>query len=160
MAEARLAVAFQFAVTDDGQLNVHVDKDVFHHVFRALVKSVKRKYKSAKHNFLKWHFPATPMAWVLFFLALAAARIGEHQPTLGILGRVEQALPGYVIFSNQNISVEKYDIPTTCVWFRNSKATKQLGSAFLGGKVREFRSFRNISTIKTATSWVFIDVYS
>lgn len=96
MAEARLAVAFQFAVTDDGQLNVHVDKDVFHHVFRALVKSVKRKYKSAKHNFLKWHFPATPMAWVLFFLALAAARIGEHQPTLGILGRVEQALPGLV----------------------------------------------------------------
>ena len=93
MAEARLAVAFQFAVTDDGQLNIHVDKDVFHHVFRALKKTVRRKYKAAKHNFLKWHFPATPLAWVLFFLALAAARISEYQPTLGILGRVEQALP-------------------------------------------------------------------
>ena len=93
MAEARLAVAFQFAVTDDGQLNIHFDKDVFHHVFRALKKTAKRKYKAAKHNFLKWHFPATPLAWVLFFLALAAARIGEHQPTLGVLGRLEQALP-------------------------------------------------------------------
>ena len=95
MAEARLAVAFQFAVTDDGQLNVHIDKD---RAFRALKKTFKRKYKAAKHNFLKWHFPATPLAWVLFFLALAAARIGEHQPTLGVLGRLEEALPGYVDF--------------------------------------------------------------
>ena len=96
MAEARLAVAFQFAVTDDGQLNIHFDKDVIHHVFRALRKTVKRKYKTAKHNFFKWHFPATPFAWILFVIALAAARIGEHQPTLGVLGRLEQALPGYV----------------------------------------------------------------
>lgn len=98
MAEARLAVAFQFAVSDDGQLNIHFDKDVIYHVFRALIKTVKRKYKTAKHNFLKWHFPATPFAWVLFFLALGAARIGEHEPTLGILGRFEQSLPGWVVF--------------------------------------------------------------
>lgn len=96
MAEARLAVAFQFAVTDDGEFNIHFDKDVVRYVFRALGKAVKRKVKAAKHSLLKWHFPATPLAWVLFFLALAAARIGEHQPTLGLLGKLEQALPGCV----------------------------------------------------------------
>lgn len=94
MAEARLAVAFQFAVTDDGELNVHFDKDVVRHIFRVVAKSVKRKMKAVKHTLLKRHFPATPFAWVLFFLALAAARIGEHQPTLGVLGRLEDALPG------------------------------------------------------------------
>ena len=94
MAEARLAVAFQFAVTDDGELNIHFDKDVVKHVLRALGKAVKRKVKAAKHAMLKWHFPATPLAWVLFFLALAAARVGEHQPTLGVLERLEEALPG------------------------------------------------------------------
>lgn len=96
MAEARLAVAFQFAVDDDGELNIHFDKDVVRHIFRALGKAVKRKVKAAKHGILKWHFPATPLAWILFFLALAAARVGEHQPTLGVLARLEAALPGLI----------------------------------------------------------------
>ena len=52
MAEARLAVAFQFAVTDEGVV-VNLDKEILKLMATSAYKSVKRRCNDAKNTFLK-----------------------------------------------------------------------------------------------------------
>lgn len=92
MAEARLGVAFQFQVTEDGII-VNFDKNGLKSVGRAMVKSAKRRVKVAKKAILKRSFPATPASWILLVAALGAARYSEHETTLGVLGKLERGLP-------------------------------------------------------------------
>lgn len=92
MAEARLGVAFQFQVTEEGII-VNFDRNALKFVGRAIVKSAKRRVKGAKKAILKRSFPATPATWILLVAALSAARYSEHETTLGVLGKVERGLP-------------------------------------------------------------------
>ena len=43
MAEARLAVAFQVQVTDEGEFKVHLDRRILHDVYRSIKRVIKRK---------------------------------------------------------------------------------------------------------------------
>ena len=43
MAEARLAVAFQFQVTDEGEIKVHLDRRILVDVYRSIARVIKRK---------------------------------------------------------------------------------------------------------------------
>ena len=52
MAEAHNAVAFQFAVSDEGVV-VNLNKEIIKLVFNSLYKSVKRRCIDAKNAFLK-----------------------------------------------------------------------------------------------------------
>ncbi len=96
MAEARLAVAFQFAVTDDGVV-VNVDKEVVKLLARSAYKSVKRRCKSAKNHILKSVYPASPAFWMFVLAAVLAARHHQHEGTIGMLEKMEQRFPGYVL---------------------------------------------------------------
>lgn len=92
MAEARLGVAFQFQVTEEG-IVVNFNRNALKFVGRAMMKSAKRRVKGAKKAILKRSFPATPATWILLVAALSAARYSEHETTLGVLGKVERGLP-------------------------------------------------------------------
>ena len=92
MAEARLGVAFQVQVTEQG-IVVNYDRNALKFLGRALMKSAKRRFKGAKRTILKRSFPATPATWILLVAALSAARYSEHETTLGVLGKVERGLP-------------------------------------------------------------------
>ncbi len=92
MAEARLGVAFQFQVTEEG-IVVNVDRNALKFVGRAMVKSAKRRVKGAKKAILKRSFPATPATWILLVAALSAARYTEHETTLDVLGKLERGMP-------------------------------------------------------------------
>ncbi|KAJ7330187.1 carnitine choline acetyltransferase [Desmophyllum pertusum] len=58
-----------------------------------MMKSAKRRVKGAKKAILKRSFPATPATWILLVAALSAARYSEHEPTLGVLGKLERGMP-------------------------------------------------------------------
>ncbi|XP_020629313.1 carnitine O-palmitoyltransferase 1, liver isoform-like isoform X2 [Orbicella faveolata] len=92
MAEARLGVAFQFQVTEEG-IFVNIDRNALKFVGRAMMKSAKRRVKGAKKAILKRSFPATPATWILLVAALSAARYTEHETTLGVLGKLERGMP-------------------------------------------------------------------
>ncbi|XP_065052608.1 carnitine O-palmitoyltransferase 1, liver isoform-like [Rhopilema esculentum] len=93
MAEARLAVAFQFAVTDEGVV-VNVDKEVVKLVARSAYKSVKRRCKYAKNTILKGVYPASPATWMFVLAAVLAARHHQHEVTMDMLDRMERGFPG------------------------------------------------------------------
>ncbi|EDO28730.1 predicted protein [Nematostella vectensis] len=93
MAEARLAVALQFQVTDEG-IVLHFDSSAFKFVFRAITKTVKRKLKEFKTAILKRSYPATPVSWMVLVAALSAARYSEHETTLGVLENLGRRIPG------------------------------------------------------------------
>ena len=52
MAEARLAVAFQFAVSDEGVV-VNLNKEILKLMANSAYKTVKRRCNDAKNTFLK-----------------------------------------------------------------------------------------------------------
>lgn len=52
MAEAHNAVAFQFAVSDEGVV-VNLDKEILKLMLNSAYKSIKRRCMSAKNTFLK-----------------------------------------------------------------------------------------------------------
>ena len=58
MAEARLAVGFQFAVSDEGVV-VNLDKEILKLMANSAYKSVKRRCNDAKNTFLKGEFVKT-----------------------------------------------------------------------------------------------------
>lgn len=98
MAEARLAVAFQFAVTDEGVV-VNVDKEVVKLMARSAYKSVKRRCKYARNTILKGVYPASPATWMFVLAAVLAARHHQHEVTMDMLGRMERGFPGWVLVS-------------------------------------------------------------
>ena len=55
MAEAHNAVAFQFAVSDEGVI-VNLNKEIIKLMFNSMYKSVKRRCNDAKNAFLKGQF--------------------------------------------------------------------------------------------------------
>ena len=93
MAEARLAVAFQFAVTDEGVV-VNFDKEVMKLMARSAYKSVKRRYNYTKNTILKGVYPASPATWMFFLAAVLTARYSEHEATVDMLNRMEKGFPG------------------------------------------------------------------
>ena len=99
MAEARLAVAFQFAVTDEGVV-VNVDKEVVKLMARSAYKSVKRRCKYARNTILKGVYPASPATWMFVLAAVLAARHHQHEVTMDMLGRMERGFPGCVFISD------------------------------------------------------------
>lgn len=52
MAEAHNAVAFQFAVSDDGVV-VNLNKEIVKLMLNSAFKSVKRRFVDARNTFLK-----------------------------------------------------------------------------------------------------------
>lgn len=82
MAEAHQAVAFQFAVTDEG-IHVHFDKEAVKHAFRAFFSIYKYRYAKVRNALLKGVFPASPVSLVLILALVFGLYWKGHDPSLG-----------------------------------------------------------------------------
>lgn len=64
MAEAHQAVAFQFAVTDEG-IHVHFDREAVKQALRSFAGLFKYRYWRARNAVLKGVYPASPLSLVV-----------------------------------------------------------------------------------------------
>lgn len=115
MAEAHNAVAFQFAVSDEGVV-VNLNKEIIKLMLNSMYKSVKRRCNDAKNAFLKGVYPASPATWMFFLAALLAARYSEHRPTIDILQRMEADFPVKHRFERSTILAICIFVIVTIVW--------------------------------------------
>lgn len=90
MAEAHSAVAFQFAVTDEGVL-FHIDRTAIKVTLEVLLRILLRRFYKLRTSFLKGIFPATPISLVIvtgIFFTLYAAGFDPSFGLFNILSRV------------------------------------------------------------------------
>jgi len=115
MAEAHNAVAFQFAVSDEGVV-VNLDKEILKLMANSAYKSVKRRCNDAKNTFLKGVYPASPATWMFFLAALLSARYTEHEKTMDLLQRMEREFPGKHRFDRSTVLAICIFTIVTLVW--------------------------------------------
>ena len=89
MAEARQAVAFQFAVTDEG-VKLHVDRNAVRATTTALWRIGQRRLRRTYTAILKGMFPGTPFSLLLVTGATLVCYNYGYDPTLGILAAISQ----------------------------------------------------------------------
>lgn len=53
MAEARLAVAFQFQVTDEGEIKIHLDRRILVDIYRSTKRVLSRKIFKSRNAFIQ-----------------------------------------------------------------------------------------------------------
>lgn len=95
MAEARLAVAFQFSVTDEG-VNIHLDKHAALGVLEAAFRSYKRRYYRIRNRLAYGMFPATPLSLLVLVLSVLIGCYLQLDP-IGVRPYVQtagQEMPG------------------------------------------------------------------
>lgn len=102
MAEAHNAVAFQFAVGDEGVV-VNMDKEIIKMMANSAYKSVKRRCNDAKNTFLKGVYPASPATWMLLLAAILSARYSEHKKTMDLFQKMEKEFPGKHRLDNSTV---------------------------------------------------------
>lgn len=115
MAEAHNAVAFQFAVSDEGVV-VNLDKEILKLMLNSAYKSIKRRCMSAKNTFLKGVYPASPATWMFFLAALLSARYSEHEATMDILHRMEKDFPAKHRFERSTVVAICIFVIVTIIW--------------------------------------------
>ena len=91
MAEARQAVAFQFAVTEEG-IKVQFDSGAVKSAIRALGYFANSQYLRARNALLNGVFPASPYSLVVVSGAVGLAAAAGRDPTFG----VNRALASFV----------------------------------------------------------------
>jgi len=89
MAEARQAVAFQFAVTDEG-ISIHCDKEAVKSALKSFFGIYKRRYLSARNALLRGVYPASPLSLIVLLVLVIGLHLCGVDPTWGILGWVER----------------------------------------------------------------------
>ena len=83
MAEARQAVAFQFAVTDEG-IKVQFDRGAVKAAISALAGSARSRYQRARNAVFRGIFPASPLSLAVVGGAVCASAAVGKDPTLGL----------------------------------------------------------------------------
>lgn len=83
MAEARQAVAFQFAVTEEG-VKIHFDRAVVKSAGKALFDLTKSRLVQAQHAVLQGIFPASPLSLAVIGTAVAGATYYGKDVSLGL----------------------------------------------------------------------------
>ena len=84
MAEAHSAVAFQFAVTDEGVV-LHFDKAAIQSAALAVLHILHNRYSRVKTAFLKGIFPATPLSLLVLTSGVLTFYAVGVDPTFGVL---------------------------------------------------------------------------
>lgn len=85
MAEARQAVAFQFAVTPDG-VQVEFDREAIKSAARALLGFTRSRYLRIKNAVLRGIFPASPYSLFGITAIVSATYYYGWDPTFGLSG--------------------------------------------------------------------------
>lgn len=84
MAEAHQAVAFQFAVTDEG-IHVHFDKQAVKQALKSFFGIYKYRYAKIRNALLKGVFPASPISLVFLLALIFGLQLAEYDPSYGIV---------------------------------------------------------------------------
>ena len=87
MAEAHQAVAFQFAVTDEG-IHVHFDSAAVKQAFRSFLGLFKYRYWRARNAVLQGVFPASPVSLVLILAVVWGLHWSGGDPSWGALAKI------------------------------------------------------------------------
>lgn len=84
MAEAHQAVAFQFAVTDEG-ISVHFDREAVKRALKAFLGAYRGRYFRTRNAILNGVFPASPLSLLLILAIIVFLhyRFGLD-PTFGV----------------------------------------------------------------------------
>ena len=83
MAEAHQAVAFQFAVTDEG-ISVHFDRSAVKTTIDTLTHLSIRRIYLMRTAFLKGIFPATPLSLLVVTSSVFGLYAAGIDPSLGL----------------------------------------------------------------------------
>ena len=83
MAEARQAVAFQFAVTEEG-VKIHFDRAAVKSAGKALFDFTRYRLVLAQDAVLQGIFPASPLSLVVIGGAVAGATLWGKDISLGL----------------------------------------------------------------------------
>lgn len=83
MAEARQAVAFQFAVTEEG-VKIHFDRAVVKSAGKALLNLTRSRLLRAQDAVLQGIFPASPLSLAVIGAAVAGATYYGKDISLGL----------------------------------------------------------------------------
>eukprot|EP00117_Sycon_ciliatum_P028013 scpid34788/ scgid22613/ Carnitine O-palmitoyltransferase 1, muscle isoform; Carnitine O-palmitoyltransferase I, muscle isoform; Carnitine palmitoyltransferase 1B; Carnitine palmitoyltransferase I-like protein len=75
MAEARLAVAFQFSVTDEGNISFRVDRQLINNVLLSSARSAQRRFLELRNSVLRAIYPGSPWSLVLWLAVFTLLRL-------------------------------------------------------------------------------------
>ena len=84
MAEAHQAVAFQFAVTDEG-ISIHFDRTAVKSALRSFLNIYRRRYLQVRTRLFNGVFPASPLSLVVALLAVFGLYLYGADPTYGLM---------------------------------------------------------------------------
>lgn len=98
MAEARQAVAFQFAVTEEG-VKIQFDQEAVKSAVKALVGFGWTRYLRARNAVLNGLFPASPLSLAVVGGAVGVSAVTGRDPTFGLNQAIANLL-GYVIYTS------------------------------------------------------------
>ena len=87
MAEAHQAVAFQFAVTDEG-IHVHFDGAAVKRAFHSFLGLFKYRYWRARNAVLQGVFPASPVSLVLILAVVWGIYWSGGDPSWGAVTKI------------------------------------------------------------------------
>ena len=82
MAEAHQAVAFQFAVTEEG-ISVHFDREAVKVALKVLLSWYRRTYFKTRNAILRGVFPATPLSLLVILVLISGLFLYGIDPTYG-----------------------------------------------------------------------------
>lgn len=87
MAEAHQAVAFQFAITDEGIL-LHFDKTAVKSALLSFFGTYRQRILKVRTAIYRGIFPASPVSLAVILALVAAIWAAGYDPTWGVFPRV------------------------------------------------------------------------
>jgi len=93
MAEAHQAVAFQFAVTEEGQLKFNYNLDGVKLLLQSVWFSARQRYIQFRNAFLKGVFPASPVSLLMITSLLVALRYSGRFDLVGLCDNYVSLIP-------------------------------------------------------------------
>lgn len=105
MAEARQAVAFQFAITDEG-VSLHCDREAVKAAFRSYFRGQGKKVQRLRTAIGRGVFPASPTSLAVIIAVVVGLWLAGYDTSLGIL-------PAIITISRSVSSVSLGAIPSS-----------------------------------------------
>ncbi|XP_019406606.1 PREDICTED: AP-2 complex subunit alpha-1-like isoform X2 [Crocodylus porosus] len=93
MAEAHQAVAFQFTVSPEG-IDVHLSHVALKQVYLSGLHSWKKRLGRLRNSFVTGVYPASPASWVFVAGTILLAQFWRLDPSMGLIGKIQEHLPG------------------------------------------------------------------
>ncbi|XP_074518935.1 carnitine O-palmitoyltransferase 1, liver isoform isoform X2 [Halichoeres trimaculatus] len=115
MAEAHQAVAFQFTVTPEG-IDLQLSHQALTEIYLSGVRSWKKRIIRLKNGILTGVYPASPSSWLFVVIAVLATMYTRSDPSMGLIGKIQEHLPVSQTMSNQCQTLVSAVVFSTMLW--------------------------------------------